>query len=290
MARRMTLAGGSALALAVMISALAAATATASHSWGGYHWAQASSPSPSVTVPLGDSLTTTSATTWPVLFKGTSGASLGDPGSVVNDWSNLHLMPIGAGNAFPDILNSPWRTGRNRTNQKRCRAYAGTVEVCNSRYGFNGWLGLAQVWTSGGHIVQAVAKMNDSYLDGSRYNNAAKQHVLCQEVGHAFGLDHQDESGADLNTCMDYASGLDNPHPNAHDNEQINAIYRSHTDSSSAASSSSKASFGAGGGEARRLRRDLYLESLGNGVKLFTFVTWAGPRAAAAASDHRAPG
>ncbi len=33
------------------------------------------------------------------------------------------------------------------------------------------------------------------------------------EVGHTFGLDHQDESGADLDTCMDYAKGLVNPSP-----------------------------------------------------------------------------
>ena len=47
--------------------------------------------------------------------------------------------------------------------------------------------------------------MNDSYLN-SGYTTTNKQHVICQEIGHAFGLDHQDESGADLNTCMDYSS------------------------------------------------------------------------------------
>ena len=30
------------------------------------------------------------------------------------------------------------------------------------------------------------------------------QHVICQEIGHTFGLDHQSETGASLNTCMDY--------------------------------------------------------------------------------------
>lgn len=58
------------------------------------------------------------------------------------------------------------------------------------------------------------------------YNNPVKrQHVMCQEIGHDFGLDHQDESGADLDTCMDYSSALDNAHPNAHDYEQLETIY-----------------------------------------------------------------
>jgi len=29
------------------------------------------------------------------------------------------------------------------------------------------------------------------------------QHVICQEIGHTFGLDHQDESGISLNSCID---------------------------------------------------------------------------------------
>jgi hypothetical protein len=55
--------------------------------------------------------------------------------------------------------------------------------------------------------------MNDSYFASGSYNETARQHVMCQEIGHTFGLDHQDESGADLNTCMDYANSLNNPSP-----------------------------------------------------------------------------
>jgi hypothetical protein len=53
---------------------------------------------------------------------------------------------------------------------------------------------------------------------------------MCHEVGHTFGLDHRDESGADLNTCMDYADAFDNEHPNRHDYEQLARIY-GHLDS-----------------------------------------------------------
>ena len=51
---------------------------------------------------------------------------------------------------------------------------------------------------------------------------------MCQEVGHTFGLDHQDENfnNANLGTCMDYTSSpASNQHPNAHDYEQLDLIY-----------------------------------------------------------------
>ena len=53
--------------------------------------------------------------------------------------------------------------------------------------------------------------------------------VSCQEVSHAFGLDHQDEvfTNADPGTCMDYSNNpVPNQHPNPHDFEQLAAIYR----------------------------------------------------------------
>jgi hypothetical protein len=107
---------------------------------------------------------------------------------------------------------------------------AGKIRSCNASYGFNGWLGLATINLSGTHITQATTKMNDSYLNSSSYTATNRQHVMCQEIGHDFGLDHQDESGADLNTCMDYDNNLGNPHPNAHDYQQLETIY-SHLDS-----------------------------------------------------------
>jgi predicted Zn-dependent protease with MMP-like domain len=46
-------------------------------------------------------------------------------------------------------------------------------------------------------------QINDYYMASASLVSQA--HVLCQEVGHTFGLGHQSESGDDLNTCMDYA-------------------------------------------------------------------------------------
>jgi hypothetical protein len=64
------------------------------------------------------------------------------------------------------------------TTGRKCRATNGRIEVCNARYGFNGWLGLAQIWTSGGHIVKATTKLNDSYLDSLSYSAVNRQHVM----------------------------------------------------------------------------------------------------------------
>lgn len=233
---------GVALTVAVAVG-IAAAPASASHSWGDYHWARTANP---FTVPLGNNLTSD----W--------GPRLGVASA---DWS------------ASSVLNSPVVAG---SGGKNCRATNGRIEVCNRRYGYNGWLGLAQIWTSGSHIVKATAKMNDSYLSSATYSNTNKQHVLCQEVGHGYGLTHQDESGADLNTCMDYSSALDNPHPNAHDYQQLETIYNGHLDSSSTVGSTSATS---GQVVFRRdgLRSSYVVEDLGRGFRVHTFVFHAVP-------------
>jgi hypothetical protein len=75
--------------------------------------------------------------------------------------------------------------------------------------------------------------MNDTYFNQAPYNTPEERnHVMCQEVGHTFGLGHQDESGADLGTCMDYSQSLNSQHPNQHDYEQLEIIY-AHLDGTS---------------------------------------------------------
>jgi hypothetical protein len=176
---------------------------SANHSWGGYHWARTANP---FTLKLGDNLTNA----W-------------DPylATASTDWS------------VSDVLDTNIVTGS--ANPKNCRATAGRVEVCNSKYGNNGWLGIAQIWISGGdHITQGTTKMNDTYFNTAKYNTPAwKQLVVCQEVAHTFGLDHQDETfeNSNLGTCMDYTNNpLTNQHPNAHDYEELEIIY-AHVDS-----------------------------------------------------------
>ena len=182
---------------------------SANHSWGGYHWAR---KTPQFTLKLGDNLTTA-------------------------DWRG-HLAQT----------SSDWNSGNSAVltaivagqGRKRCSMVAGTTQVCNSTYGNNGWLGLASINITGGtHITQGAAKMNDTYFNTSNYNNPnEREHVMCQEVAHTFGLDHQSTSGVSLDTCMDYFSntGADagstlSTKPNAHDFEELNTIY-AHLDSS----------------------------------------------------------
>jgi hypothetical protein len=194
------------LAVAALALALPSA-AWASHSWNGYHWARTANP---FTIKLGDNV---------------SGLWDGMLVTASNDWSQSSVLDttIVAGGTRP----------------KSCRPTSGRVEVCSANYGNTGWLGLAQIWITGGtHITQGVVKNNDYYFGNStyRYNNTAEmQHVICQEIGHTFGLDHQDESGISLNTCMDYyhntsASDTKSTHPNQHDYAELGSIY-SHTDS-----------------------------------------------------------
>jgi hypothetical protein len=149
---------------------------------------------------------------------------------------------------------------------------------------------------NGVHITQGTAKMNDTYFTTSAYNTPAwRRLVMCQEIAHDFGLDHQDEnfSNPNLGTCMDYtndpAGPPSNEHPNAHDFEQLGLIY-AHLDSFTSAflqklSGQARAVGNTELVEAREwgkeLRRDsrgrpsLYERDLGRGEKVYTFVVWA---------------
>src|SRR3972149_9367928 len=224
------------IALFAFLFLISASPALATHSWGGYHWARTANP---FTLKLGDNLNPT----WDPILATTS-----------TDWSKSIVLDttIVAGNANP----------------KNCRPTGGRVEVCNSKNGNNGWLGLAQTWASGDHITQGITKMNDTYFNTTTYNTSAWRNlVVCQEVGHTLGLDHQDEifGNPKLGTCMDYTSDPStNQHPNAHDYEELGLIY-AHLDSSK--------EWG------KRIKGDrnvaVYERNFGGGDKVFAFVIWA---------------
>src|SRR4030042_1941369 len=184
------------------ISLFFAQSVNASHSWGGYHWARTANP---FNLNLGDNVTSA----WDKYLSTTSA-----------DWSTS------------SVLNTAIVSGRAFT--KTCRATSGRVEVCNAKYGKNGWLGVASIWISGVHITQGVVKVNDTYFNSSYYNTPAWRNlVMCQEGGHTLGLDHQDEdfNNPSLGTCMDYSSDpTPNQHPNLHDYEELEIIY-AHLDS-----------------------------------------------------------
>jgi hypothetical protein len=184
---------------------------------------------------------------------------------------------------------------------RKCPATSGRVEVCNTTYGRNGWLGVAQIWVTGGvHIVQGTVKLNDTYFNMSTYNTPAwRQMVICQEVGHTLGLDHQDESfnNTNLGTCMDYTSNPlgppSNEHPNTHDYDELASIY-SHVDGFTTVGAATAAAklpppmrngdFSEPGEWGRLVARsadgrvEKYERDFGNGNKLVTHVTWAEPR------------
>jgi hypothetical protein len=171
------------------------------------------------------------------------------------------------------VLDAPVVAGSAKG--KNCRGVDGTIQVCNAAYGFNGWLGLAQIWISGVHIVKGTAKMNDSYFNSPSYSYTNERHVMCQEIGHGFGLGHQDESGADLNTCMDYSDALDNPSPNAHDYQQLETIYNSHLDSSSTVQSLPDEASPVATERWDTIRSSTIVEHFGNGFTRVTFIFWA---------------
>ena len=261
--------------------------AWATHSWGGYHWARTT---PQFTLKLGDNLLTAD---WKLRLSQAS-----------SDWNS----PTSFGATSTPLLTAIV----NGQSNKRCSAVAGTTQVCDSTYGNNGWLGLASIWITGGvHITQGTAKMNDTYFNNSYYNNAnERRHVMCQEVAHTFGLDHQSTDGTSLNTCMDYFSNTGtnagstlSTRPNFHDFEELGIIY-SHLDSTTTVSSPTSSrgaasedvgedpnSWGMLVSQSNNGRSSTY-ESYGrDGVKIATHVYWTEEAASKCAScDHRYDG
>ena len=96
-----------------------------------------------------------------------------------------------------------------------------TISAFNGYYGFNGWLGLAEITNYNGCTINTGrARLNQSYLEVG-YSRTNKEHVACQEVGHLFGLDHNHD---DTDTCMNDTI-LSAPQPNSHDQELVNSLY-----------------------------------------------------------------
>ena len=253
------------LGLVTLLTVVGVSTAMARNTWNGFHWERSSNP---FTVSLGDNMNDA----WDGFLSDSS-----------SDWS------------LSTVLDTPIATGDGV-----CGMVAGTVQACNDRYGINGWLGLAQVDIDGaGHILWGRAKVNDSYFDTATYDNDnAKRHVLCQEIGHTLGLDHQKKRQA--RSCMNDNFGLFDARfdgPNGHDYSTLDDMYAhldgvappppsddggdfcdrkpNHRRCAGAATASANGDWGKAIGHDDKGRSNRFEKSLGGGLKRLTLVTWA---------------
>lgn len=279
------------VSLAMATVAFTASPAAADHWWGGYHWARQTAGHAELTV----NYSVDSA--W-AKYVVTS----------IADWEN----PVRDqdGKTGPDILTL--HAKEVKIDQRKCNPIAGQILVCNYAYGQRGWLGIASVWADGSkHITQATTKLNDSYYKtGSAYDNYGfRAMVACQEVGHDFGLAHQNENFTNLNvgSCMDYTNNpegggsngpLKNDKPNYHDYEELGIIY-GHADTYTTGSAYAATNFGIrqvgkpvpethseGSGDTAaewgspihrdgKGRPDQFVRTFRDGTKMITHVFWA---------------
>ncbi len=189
------------ISLILGITVLSAPVAWADHQWSSYHWKKDGTNVLHLTV--GDNHTA-AVPNWPALFADTA-----------VDWNSF-------GGAYLSV--------------SAVAGGSGDIESYNDNYGNTGWLGLASISVTRGknkHIVRGSAKANDYYVTLAGYYGFDQpvewQHVLCQEIGHAFGLDHNREGttgGTPDDSCMnDETRPLSFPIPNIHDTEQLDLMY-----------------------------------------------------------------
>jgi hypothetical protein len=261
--------------LLILVSSILFPISTfADHAWNDYHWAR-----------------TTASFDLTVINSTTSDWD-GHVSQAVGDWSQSTAL---------NLVEDPTGATSNRVRRK-CNAPGGMVRICNLAYGQTGWLGIAGISIdSSGHIIKGYTKLNDTYFSWDFYNNQAwKQSVTCQELGHNVGLSHQDEdfNNVSLSSCMDYQ---DPPteYPNQHDYDQLLLLY-GHLDSYGSYDGGDSGDGGSGGGcnappgkgcnksgigqdnadigwgisLGRRGQIETFIRIDANGIRHITHVTW----------------
>ena len=186
------------LIIATSIAALSTAV-FASHQWADYHWA-----------------TTSGQLNLEVID------------NVSSDWQTSFETSISKWNQANPINQTIVEGSDSSKDRKRCSSVTGKMKVCNATYGNNGWAGLASInLDSNGHIILGTAKMNDTYM--ATDTDANRNHVMCQEIGHVYGLGHTSEDGSSQSTCMDYSNSTSSQWPNNHDYQLLASMYN-HSD------------------------------------------------------------
>lgn len=177
-----------------------------------------------------------------------------------------------------------------------CDENRGQVEVCNFEYGKTGWLGLTRIHfftDDPEHITAAEIRLNDTYFErDSAYKGKdgrnARDHTMCHELGHAFGLVHTGDK-----SCMNNSGDaiFDNLDPIGGDFRDLRDIYRhrddkneSTVDRSAARTILDDGSRGTGFIDIEQTphaasdavgRETRMVEELPDGQTVVTYVTWA---------------
>lgn len=200
-----------ACAVALMLMPLASIAPTgASDAPNSFHWARKQTP---FTVQAGDNV----SSDWQSILR-----------RAISDWNKSDAVTI--------------KEVAGGTGAQNCAPTTGMIEVCNFLYGTQeGWLGLTRLYfnTRGDHVEAATVQMNDSFFNqkNGQYNNdAARQHTMCHEMGHAIGLDHVDSS-----SCMNASqfAVFNQVTPVNKDYRQLDRIY-DHKDSTTTVAGSQK--------------------------------------------------
>jgi hypothetical protein len=196
---------------------------------------------------------------------------------------------------FGDNLSKPWeryfkkalgqwnqsnvvqgKSVNGRTNPAQCNPKSGTVQVCNGNYGTDtGWLGLTRLSYKGNQITEATTQINDSFFSQAQYRNSksAKQHTMCHEMGHAFGLDH-----VTYKSCMNPSDSavFNDTKPNHRDFKTLDQIYSKKNQSAAATTAATGPSGvlelpqAAPGG-----RETVTTERQPDGTTVVTYIEWA---------------
>ena len=196
--------------IALAVFALLPKPIDASHGWSTYHWPRTSSALKNI--PFRRYV----SASWVTRYN-----------TAITDWRKASMTKI-----RPQTTTIGGQT-------PSCPMFTGQGSVCDGNYGNTGWLGLATISINAQrHILRGNAKQNNTYFNTSTYNTTAwRQAVICQEIGHIFGLGHVNVVFNNPNTgsCMDYTNDPDggaggaspndknNMHPNAHDYALINS-------------------------------------------------------------------